>query len=116
MTIVDSLMIATLSNLQDINYVPIEATSEFTTGDRHLYSRLVDANNTGKTIKHSLFNKKTVLLFASNNHYTAIVVEPVARSMAYCDGLNPDPPQYPWEVLMVKHLYEDKARRQGLQP
>ena len=88
---------------------------ELTTGDRHINSRLVDANNHWKGMRHDMFTKTTVLLFASNNQYTAIIVEPRARSMAYCDGLNPNPKHCPWEILIVKQLYEDEAR-QGLLP
>ena len=66
-------------------------------------------------MRHDMFTKTTVLLFASNNHYTAVTVELRARSMAYFDGLNPNPTQCPWEILLVKQLYEDEARRQGLQ-
>ena len=79
MTIVNALLIATVSTVHSINYVPTEATSEFTTGDRHVYSRLVDANNHWKGTRHDMFSKTTVLLFASNNHYTTIIVGPVAR-------------------------------------
>ena len=108
-------MVAVLFTIQEVSYVPIEATTEFTTGDRHIYSRLVDANNHWRGMRHAMFSKKTVLVLASNSHYTTIVVEPSRRAIAYFDGLDQNPKQCPWEISLVKTLYEDESRRQGLQ-
>ena len=66
-------------------------------------------------MRHAMFNRKTVLVFASNSHYTTIFVEPSRRSMTYFDGLNQNSNNCPWEISLVKNLYEDESRRQGLQ-
>ena len=116
MSIVNAIMVAALLSIHDVNYVPIEATSELTTGDRHIYSRLIDCNYHWKDARHAMFTKKTVLLFASNSHYTSTAVQLLLRTFAYFDGLNTDPKACPWEFLMVQQLYTDEALRQGLQP
>ncbi len=109
---IDGLMELALQPLNEINFVPTEATFEFSTGDRHVYQRLDDITNQWTRLRRELYTKTTVFLFANSKHYTTVISTPDCMTLLHFDSLNPSPTTEPWEIKVVKALFKDEALRQ----
>ena len=101
-----------LQPLNEINFFPSEATLEFSTADRHVYQRLSDITNQWTSLRRELYTKTTVFLFVNNKHYTTVISKPDCMTLLHFDSLNPSPTTEPWEINVVKALFQDEAVRQ----
>jgi hypothetical protein len=98
MSTIDGLMELALQPLNEINFVPTEATYEFSTADRHVYQRLSDITNQWTRLRRELYTKTTVFLFANNKHYTTVISKPDCMTLLHFDSLKPSPTTEPWEI------------------
>ena len=55
-SIIHALFQLGLASMHNITFVPTEVTAEFSTGERRLYQRLVDANNSLTSLRRSIFS------------------------------------------------------------
>ena len=113
-SIVNVLFQAGLDSISDVVFFPAEVTHEFTTGIHHRYQQLNDSDVL-QSIRHSLFNvPRAVFLFGSGRHYTVVFTDRNKKQILFADSIMTQPTDTPWQVHMIRELFQDEAVRQGI--
>ena len=113
--IVNTLFRAGIDSHQDTVFFPAEVTHEFSTGTQHRYQRLADTSDTLKTLRHQLFDQpRAVFLFGSDRHYTIVLTDRDKKRINFADSIMTQPTNTPWQVHMIRTLFQDEATRQDI--